>query len=93
MPIRDYLCDECHHQFEEIVHSRDPDEYKYARCPHCEAVALVLPARIGAVAGTKLSDASPKNRGCYPKTKVFTGDKPKETPSIDRHTDEEKTYD
>lgn len=93
MPLRDYQCSYCGHEFEEVVRSRDPDEYRYAEC-RCGSKAEVLPALIGGYTGA-MGGAStrPKNSTSMQRAKVFTGDKPKETPNIDRHTEEGKEYD
>jgi predicted nucleic acid-binding Zn ribbon protein len=40
-PIREYLCDYCGHQFDEIV--SDPEDYAFTDC-RCGSKAQVLPA-------------------------------------------------
>jgi putative FmdB family regulatory protein len=71
MPIREYICDYCGHQFDEIVYSKDPELYKTAEC-RCGSYAKLLPATIGGVNGVSLSGARPKNSGAKPSAKAFT---------------------
>jgi len=73
-PLRDYLCDNCHHEFEEMVSSGDPESYQTTEC-RCGAKARVLPSLIGGYQGN-MGGAStrPKNSSSMKKAKVFTGE-------------------
>jgi len=98
MPLRDYQCLYCGHEFEEIVRSQDPDDYKYAEC-RCGSKAEVLPALIGGYSGA-MGGAStrPKNSTSMARGKVFTrhpGNQGEPTEVIDhvkRHQEEGKDY-
>ncbi len=72
-PFREYLCTYCNHQFEEIVYSQDPEEYKYALC-RCGSKGELLPALIGGYHGNMGGSSSrPKNSTAMPRKKAFTG--------------------
>lgn len=76
MPFREYLCDSCGHQFEELVKSTNPEDYKFFECPHCGEDALVLPALIGGYQGNMGGGSTRrKYSSAMPKGKVFTGNK------------------
>ena len=61
MPYREYLCDYCGHQFEELSYSKDPEEYALTDC-RCGSKAKVLPALIGGYHGNMGGSSSrPKN--------------------------------
>lgn len=71
-PLREYICNYCNHQFEELVYSQDPDEYKHCIC-RCGSTAEVLPAMIGGYNGsTGTASTRPKNSACMPSKKAFT---------------------
>lgn len=73
MPLREYICNYCNHQFEEFVMSHDPDEYKTAEC-RCGSRAALLPAMIGGYSGsTGGSSTRPKNSTSMKSKKAFTG--------------------
>jgi putative FmdB family regulatory protein len=67
MPLYEYLCDSCGHQFEEFLNSRD----KYRECPHCESSAEVLPALHGGyrIKGDNSASVRPKQAGSFKKSK------------------------
>jgi putative FmdB family regulatory protein len=57
MPIFEYMCQECQHQFEALVFGRDK-----ARCPKCESRKLTPQLSVFAVSA-KASSASPSAGG------------------------------
>lgn len=71
-PIREYLCDYCGHQFEEMIWSSDPENYRTHEC-RCGSKATVLPAMIGGYQGN-MGGASvrPKNSTAMKSRKAFT---------------------
>lgn len=69
MPLRDYICHYCNHEFTELVYSQDPDEYSQHEC-RCGSNATMIYSSISGVQGVSLSSAKPKNR---PAKKTFTG--------------------
>lgn len=74
-PLRDYICDSCGHQFESVVFSNSPEDYKTAQC-RCGEQAELLPPLIGGYNGdTGSSSSRPKNSTSMPKVKVYTGKK------------------
>lgn len=73
MPLRDYLCHYCGHEFTELVYDTEPEEYAVVEC-RCGSKAKVLPALIGGYSGNMgPSSTRPKNSTAMPKKKVFTG--------------------
>jgi DNA-directed RNA polymerase subunit RPC12/RpoP len=73
MPLRDYLCNYCGHEFEKIVYSHDPDEYATAEC-RCGSKAKLLPSLIGGYQGdTGGGSTRPRHSTSMPKKSVFTG--------------------
>lgn len=73
MPLREYLCDYCGHQFEEFVISKEPGDYAFFEC-RCGSKAAVLPAMIGGYRGnTGSSSTRPRNSTSMPKKKAYTG--------------------
>lgn len=72
-PIREYLCDSCGHQFDSVVFSSDPTEYRRAEC-RCGDEATLLPSMIGGYSGnTGTASVRPKNSTAMPSKKAFTG--------------------
>lgn len=63
MPLFEYLCDSCGHQFEELLKSR---RSTYP-CPHCEASAEILPSGHGgyAIKGDNSASEKPKQAGSF----------------------------
>lgn len=73
MPLREYLCRYCHHQFEEIVYYKDYDDYCTYVC-RCGSKADMLPAMIGGYVGNLGSSSTrPKNSTSMKSKKAFTG--------------------
>lgn len=71
-PIREYLCNYCGHQFEEVQWTIVPEEYETTEC-RCGSRAKVLPALIGGYFGnTGGSSTRPKNSTSMPKKKAYT---------------------
>lgn len=58
MPIFEYVCQECHHEFEAIVFGRDK-----AKCPKCESKKLTPQFSVFAVSA-KGSSASSATGAC-----------------------------
>lgn len=70
-PLREYLCDSCGHQFDEIVPAGH--SYKHYKC-RCGEEAEVLPSMIGGYQGNMGgSSTRPKNSASMKKGKAFTG--------------------
>lgn len=67
MPIRDFICEECGHQFEEIV-----GFYDDVKCPHCESGGnpKALPSAPGSyrIKGDNSASTRPKG-GAFKKGK------------------------
>lgn len=83
MPLREYLCDNCCHQFDEFVTATDPDVYKTFEC-RCGSKARVLPSIIGGYQGSMGgSSTRPKNSTSMGKAKAFTGNPPEEQLEFD----------
>lgn len=59
MPIFEYICQECSHQFEAIVMSKQK-----AACPKCESKRLSQQLSSFAVGGEKSRSAAPANGPC-----------------------------
>lgn len=60
MPIFEYACQECHHEFEALVFGRDK-----AKCPKCESKKLTPQLSVFAVAGARSSSSpSPSGGAC-----------------------------
>ena len=57
MPIFEYICQECHHQFEALVYGKEK-----AHCTKCHATKLETQLSVFAVSA-KGSSASPVPRG------------------------------
>lgn len=73
MPLRDYLCTYCGHEFTELVMSKDPEDYQTYEC-RCGSRAQLLPAMIGGYQGNMGGSSSrPKHSTAMPSKKVFTG--------------------
>lgn len=72
MALREYLCSYCGHQYDAIITSQDPDEYRTDKCPHCDSWAQLLPSIIGGVQG---SFGTPRraNSTSMKSAKAFTG--------------------
>lgn len=68
-PIREYLCKSCGHQFDEMVRSQNPEDYRRHEC-RCGESADMLFSSISNVQGVSLSGARPKNRAAG---KTYTG--------------------
>jgi putative FmdB family regulatory protein len=58
MPIFEYVCQECQHEFEALVFGRDK-----AKCPKCESKKLSPQLSVFAVAAKGVSSA-PVSGGC-----------------------------
>ena len=72
-PIREYLCDYFGHQFDAIVLTQDPDQYRHAEC-RCGSDAKLRPALIGGYKGDMGGSSSrPKRSTAMPSKKAFTG--------------------
>ena len=59
MPIFEYVCQQCHHQFEAIVLGN-----KKAACPKCESKRLSQQLSSFAVGGEKSSQADSPSGAC-----------------------------
>ena len=61
MPIFEYICAECHHEFETIIYGKEK-----AQCPKCHSKKLQPQLSVFAVAGksSSLSDAAPTAGPC-----------------------------
>jgi putative FmdB family regulatory protein len=57
MPIFEYICQECHHQFEALVFGRDK-----AKCPKCESKKLSPQLSVFATSA-KSSSSAPASTG------------------------------
>jgi len=76
MPLREYLCGSCGHQFESFKSGSNPEDYQTDPCPHCETPADLLPALIGGYQGNMGSGSTrPKNSMSMPSRKAYTGNK------------------
>ncbi len=66
MPLRDYLCLECGHQFEELLNSYDHVD---VNCPHCETtrVERLPPITGGYKMNSGPSSVRPKGAGSRPR--------------------------
>jgi putative FmdB family regulatory protein len=53
MPIYEYICKECHHQFEALVYGKEK-----AECPKCHATKLETQLSVFAVSAKGSSSAS-----------------------------------
>lgn len=63
MPLYEFLCDNCSHQFEELLKER-PRTYP---CPHCDKQAEILPSGHGgyAIRGNNGASQRPKQAGSF----------------------------
>jgi putative FmdB family regulatory protein len=59
MPIFEYVCQECHHEFEALVFGRDK-----AKCPKCESKKLSPQLSVFAVSAKGSSSPSPSAGPC-----------------------------
>ena len=59
MPIFEYVCQECQHEFEALVFGRDK-----ARCPKCESKRLSPQLSVFAVATKGSSSSAPVAGSC-----------------------------
>jgi putative FmdB family regulatory protein len=59
MPIFEYVCQKCHHQFEALVYGKQK-----AECPKCHATKLDAQLSVFAVSAKGPSSASPPAVGC-----------------------------
>ena len=59
MPIFEYICKECHHQFEALVYGKEK-----AECPKCHARKLEAQLSVFAVSAKGSSPAASPSRGC-----------------------------
>lgn len=59
MPIYEYICKECHHQFEALVYGKDK-----ATCPKCQATKLEPKLSVFAVSAKSSSGAAPSAGPC-----------------------------
>jgi len=59
MPIFEYVCQECHHEFEALVFGRDK-----AKCPKCESKKLSPQLSVFAVAAKGASGPVPSAGPC-----------------------------
>ena len=57
MPIFEYICQECHHEFETLVFGRDK-----AKCPKCESRKLTPQLSVFAVSAKSSAGSSPPGR-------------------------------
>jgi putative FmdB family regulatory protein len=58
MPIFEYVCEECHHEFEALVFGRDK-----AKCPKCESKKLKPQLSVFAVSAKTSNGPSPSPCG------------------------------
>lgn len=69
MPIREFLCRDCGHVFEEIV--RHPEDMP-SQCNHCESIRInILPSAVGGyqIHGNNGGSTRPKSAGSFKRTK------------------------
>lgn len=69
MPIREFLCNDCGHVFEELV--RHPEDMPQ-QCNHCECTRIhMLPTAPGGyqIHGNSGSSTRPKSAGSFKRTK------------------------
>lgn len=59
MPIFEYVCQECRHEFEALVFGRDK-----ARCPKCESKKLSPQLSVFAVSAKSGGSSGPKPGAC-----------------------------
>jgi putative FmdB family regulatory protein len=59
MPIFEYLCKECDHEFEALVFGRDK-----AECPKCHSKKLSPQLSVFAVSAKAATSSSPASAGC-----------------------------
>lgn len=59
MPIFEYVCQECHHEFETLVFGRDK-----AKCPKCESRKLMPQLSVFAVSAKRSSSSLPSTGEC-----------------------------
>lgn len=59
MPIFEYICQECEHQFEALVFGRDK-----AKCPKCQGQKLAPQLSVFAVSAKASSSPSPSAGPC-----------------------------
>jgi len=59
MPIFEYVCQECHHEFETLVFGRDK-----AKCPKCESSKLTPQLSVFAVSAKSSASSSPSAGAC-----------------------------
>lgn len=71
MPYREYLCNYCGHQWDELVYSTDPKEYRTAEC-RCGSKGELLPSIIGGMQGS-FGTPRRKNSTAMGSKKAFTG--------------------
>lgn len=67
MPLFDYICNSCGHQFEEFIQHYSLDA---SYCPHCEASNITrLPSAPGGyyIQGANGASSRPKNAGSFKK--------------------------
>lgn len=70
MPLFDFLCKGCGHQFEEFISTADIDTLK---CSHCESENLEkLPSLVGGyhINGDNAGSTRPKSAGSFKKKKT-----------------------
>jgi putative FmdB family regulatory protein len=59
MPIFEYICDACHHEFEALVLGRDK-----AECPKCHSKKLAPQLSVFAVSAKAGTGAAPSQGAC-----------------------------
>jgi putative FmdB family regulatory protein len=59
MPIFEYICQQCHHEFETLVFGRDK-----ARCPKCQSQKLSPQLSVFAVSAKSSASVSPGAGSC-----------------------------
>lgn len=59
MPIFEYVCQECHHEFETLVFGRDK-----AKCPKCESSKLTPQLSVFAMSAKGAAGSSPSTGAC-----------------------------
>ena len=59
MPIYEYICKQCHHQFEALIYGKEK-----AACPKCNATKLEPQLSVFAVSAKGSSPSSAPRSGC-----------------------------
>jgi putative FmdB family regulatory protein len=59
MPIFEYICKECHHQFETLIYGKEK-----AECPKCHATKLEPQLSVFAVSAKGSSASASPTRAC-----------------------------